>query len=70
MMNDEKTGSSTTYRKSSISPPRAYLFKPIWVGAGWGLIEAGGLFSLEKTMVSVLHRELEYKVEKLKCKKF
>ena len=23
-----------------------------------------GLFSLEKTMVSVLHKELEYKVEK------
>ena len=34
------------------------------------MIEAGGLFSLEKKMVSVLHRELEYKVEKLKCKKF
>ena len=26
----------------------------------------GGLFILEKTMVSVLHKELEYKVEKLK----
>ena len=24
-----------------------------------------GLFNLEKTMVSVLHKELEYKVEKL-----
>ena len=30
----------------------------------------GGLFNLEKTMVSVLHKELEYKVEKLKNKKF
>ena len=30
----------------------------------------GGLFNLEKTMVSVLHKELEYKVEKLKYKKF
>ena len=30
----------------------------------------GGLFKLEKTMVSVLHKELEYKVEKLKYKKF
>ena len=29
----------------------------------------GGLFNLEKTMVSVLHKELEYKVEKLKYKK-
>ena len=33
--------------------------------------EGGGdvLFNLEETMVSVLHKELEYKVEKLKCKK-
>ena len=29
----------------------------------------GGLLNLEKTMVSVLHKELEYKVEKLKNKK-
>ena len=29
-----------------------------------------GLFDLETTMVSVLHKELEYKVEKLKYKKF
>ena len=43
---------------------------------GWGLIETGclfekrgGLFNLEVTMVSVLHKELDYKVEKLKCKK-
>ena len=43
---------------------------------GRGLIETGGLFekggvlfNLEETMVSVLHKELEYKVEKLKCKK-
>ena len=41
-----------------------------------GLIEAGSLFergslsNSEKTMVSVLHKELEYKVEKLKYKKF
>ena len=26
----------------------------------------GGLFNLEKMMVSVLHKELEYKVEKLR----
>jgi len=38
------------------------------VGGG-GLIETGGLFNLAKKMVSVLHRELEYKVEKLKYKK-
>ena len=30
----------------------------------------GGLFNLEKMMVSVLHKELEYKVEKLKYKTF
>ena len=35
-----------------------------------GLFERGGLFNLETTMVSVLHKELEYKVEKLKYKKF
>ena len=32
--------------------------------------EGGGLFTLEKTMASVLHKELEYKVEKLKYKMF
>ena len=42
---------------------------------GGGLIEAGdllemgGLFNLEKSMASVLHKELEQKVEKLKNKK-
>ena len=37
---------------------------------GGDLIESGGgLFNLETTMVSVLHKELEYKVEKLKYKK-
>ena len=34
------------------------------------LIEMAGLFNLEKTMVWVLHKELEYKLEKLKYKKF
>ena len=33
-----------------------------------GLIETGGLFNLEKMMVRVLRKELEYKVEKLKHK--
>ena len=42
---------------------------------GWGLLETGGLFerecsfNLETTVVSVLHKELEYKVENLKYKK-
>jgi len=35
-----------------------------------GLFEwQGGLFNLEKTTVLVLHKELEYTVEKLKYKK-
>ena len=37
---------------------------------GGFLERGGGLFNLEKTMVSVLHKELECKVEKLKYKKF
>ena len=47
-------------------PPHweAYLFHA-HLRAGGG----GGLFNLEKMMVSVLHKELEYKVENLKYKK-
>ena len=33
------------------------------------LFERSGLFNLAKTMISVLHRELECKVEKHKYKK-
>ena len=33
------------------------------------LFERGGLFNLEKTMVSILHKKLEYKVEMLKYKR-
>ena len=33
------------------------------------LVETGGLFNLAKKMVSVFHKELECKVEKLKNKK-
>ena len=39
--------------------------KPRGGGGGGG----GGLFNVEKTMVSLLHKELEYKVEKLKYKR-
>ena len=50
------------YRKSSIkSGGGAYLFQTQLKGVG-GLIETGSLFNLAKTMVSVLHKELEYKV--------
>ena len=41
-----------------------------WGGGGGGLIETGGLLHLETTIVSVLHKELEGKVEKLNYKKF
>ena len=55
-----------------LSPRGAYLFEAhlrrglIETG---GLFERGGLCNLETTMVSVLHKELEYKVEKLKYMK-
>ena len=62
------------YRKSSIkSPGGAYLFQAHLRG---GLIETGslfqmgGLFNLKTAMVSVLHKELDCKVEKLKYRKF
>ena len=59
------------YRKSSIKPHGGLIyFKPIWGRRGGGGIWVGGLFNLETTMVSVLHKELEYKVEKFKNKKF
>ena len=42
----------------------AYLFQSsLW---GGGLIREAGLFNLEKTMVSVLHKEQECKVDKIK----
>ena len=57
------------YHKSSIKLPRALFISSPFEGRlnrdGGG----GSLFHLEKTMVSVLHKELEYKVEKLKNKK-
>ena len=48
----------------AIKPPRRVIyFNPIWGGGG-------GLFNVKTTMVSVLRKELEYKVEKLKYKTF
>ena len=56
------------YHKSSIKPPReAYLFQ---AHLRVGLIETGGLFNLETMMVSVLHKELKYKAQKLRYKTF
>ena len=55
------------YRKSSIKPTGGLIyFKPICGGGGGGWW--GCLFNLETTMVSFLHKEREYKVEKLKYK--
>ena len=56
-----------------LSPPGAYLFEAHLregLMETGGLLERGGLYNLETTMVSVLHKELEYEVEKLKYKKF
>ena len=39
------------------------------MGGRGGLIETWGLFKLEQTVISILHKELEYKVEKLKYNK-
>ena len=60
------------YRKSSTKPHPgggAYLFQTHFRGGGL-IWEWGHVFNLEMTMVSVLHKELKYKVEKLKYKKF
>ena len=54
---------------SLLSLPGDLLISSPFDGGG-GLIEMGGLYILQKTMVSVLHKELGYKVEKLKYKKF
>ena len=53
---------------SSIDRPEAYLFEAHLKGGS--LIERGGLFNLENTLVfSILHEELEYEVEKLMTSK-
>ena len=52
------------------SPPGGLFISSPFEGGGGGLIETGGLFNLKTTMVSVLHKELEYKVDKFKYKTF
>ena len=65
--------SNSFTRNPLLSPRGAYLFEAHLRGehnGDGGLIREGGLYNLETTMVSVLHKELEYEVEKLKYKKF
>ena len=50
-------------------PPLADLFISNREETGAYFRGGGGLFDLVKTMVSVHHKELEYKLEKLKYKK-
>ena len=51
-------------------PPRSYLFQAhLSEGGAYLKGGGGGLFHWEERMVSVLHKEVEYKVEKLKYKK-
>ena len=52
-----------------LSPSGGLFISSPFEGRGAGIWE-GGFFNLEMTMVSVVHKELEYKVEKLKYKKF
>ena len=57
-----------------LNPQRAYLLQAHLRGGlnrDWGLIwdGGGGVINLEKMIVSVLHKQLEHKVEKLKNKK-
>ena len=66
-----------TRRRQGLFPPNPF-FKGKALGTRLGLIETkgsfekgggGGLFHFEKTMVSVLHKDLEYKGDTLKYKK-
>ena len=62
------------YCKSSINPPGCLFISDKFRGGGGlnrdgGLVREAGLFNLEKAMVSVLHKELECKVDKVKYKK-
>ena len=43
--------------------------KGLFDGGGGGGVGGEGLFNLTKTIVSVVHKDLEYKVENLKYKK-
>ena len=60
------TGKQFCLLKSSIKPPGGLVyFKHTWEG-GRAYLRGGAYFILAKTMVLVLRKELEYKVEKLR----
>ena len=48
-----------------LSPPRRLIISNIFEGGGGGLLVSGDLFNFANTMVSVPHKEQEYKVENL-----
>ena len=50
---------TSAYCKSSVRPPpgRVYSFQTNLMGGGGASLRRGGLFDLEKTMVSVLHKK-------------
>ena len=60
---------SHAYRKSCIKPPGGLFISNTFERGIIGTGGRGGLFNLAKTIVSVVHKELEYKEEKLKYKK-
>ena len=51
------TSTGQTTVNPPLSPPRD-LFIQAHLRGGGGLMETGGLFNLESTMVSVLHKEV------------
>ena len=56
--------------KSSLNPPGGLFISSPFKGEGLNRDGRLNIFNLGTTMVSDLHKELEYKVEKLKYRKF
>ena len=63
---NQLTAERDTFKTCALCEWGLIYFKHIFLAGGGGLIETGGLLNLARTMVSVLHKELEYRVEKLK----
>ena len=53
-----------------LSSPGGLIISSSFEGEGLNGDEGLNMFNLETKMVSLLHKELEYKVEKLKYRKF